>query len=123
MNEIASEQVHGKQQNHDGQKSQCFHWEDYIPASIFSSSLNITHALRIVCQILRVSKSLDRQLAEFLRKTRGELSYAKFAKKTGISHMTLFRIEKGEHHLTLDKLETVMRKLKIRLSDIFPNEF
>ncbi len=61
-------------------------------------------------------------MALYLRKARGELSYAQFAKKTGISHMTLFRIEKGEHHLTLDKLETVMRKLKIRLRDIFPDE-
>jgi len=69
-----------------------------------------------------VRKSLDRQLALFLRKTRGEMSYVQFAKKTGISHMTLFRVEKGEHHLTIDKLETVMRKLKVRLPDIFPDE-
>jgi transcriptional regulator with XRE-family HTH domain len=66
---------------------------------------------------------MDRQLALFLRKTRGELSYAQFAKKTGISHMTLFRIEKGEHHLTIDKLETVMHKLKVRLRDIFPDQY
>ena len=65
---------------------------------------------------------MDRQLALFLRKTRGELSYAQFAQKTGVSHMTLFRIEKGEHHLTIDKLETVMRKLKVHLRDIFPDE-
>ena len=65
---------------------------------------------------------MDRQLAQFLRKTRGELSYAQFAKKTGVSHMTLFRIEKGEHRLTVDKLETVMRKLKVRLKDIFPDD-
>ncbi len=65
-------------------------------------------------------KSLDRQLAEFLRKQRGELSYAQFAKKTGISHMTLYRVEKGEHHLTIDKLDTVLRKLKLRVSDVFP---
>ena len=67
--------------------------------------------------------SLDVQLAKFLRKARGEMSYAQFSKKIGISHMTLYRIEKGEHHLTLNKLETVMGKLKIRLSDIFPEEF
>ena len=36
--------------------------------------------------------------------------------------MTLFRIEKGEHHLTLNKLETLLNKLKIRLSDVFPEE-
>jgi transcriptional regulator with XRE-family HTH domain len=66
---------------------------------------------------------MDHQLAQFLRKTRGELSYAQFARKTGISHMTLFRIEKGEHHLTIDKLETVMHKLKVRLRDIFPDQY
>jgi transcriptional regulator with XRE-family HTH domain len=62
-------------------------------------------------------------LAAFLKKKRGALSYAHFSKKTGVSHTTLHRIERGEHHLTLDKLETMLVKLKIRLSDIFPNEF
>ncbi len=68
-------------------------------------------------------RNLDKQLAKFLRKERGDLSYAKFAKKTGISYQTLYRIEHGEHRLTLDKLETVLMKLKIRLKDIFPDEF
>lgn len=68
-------------------------------------------------------RNLDKQLAKFLRKQRGNLSYAEFAKKTGVSHQTLFRIEHGEHRLTLDKLETILIKLKIRLKHIFPNEF
>lgn len=68
-------------------------------------------------------RNLDRQLAAFLRKRRGSLSYAQFAKLTGLSHQTLFRIEHGEHHLTLDKLEAVLNKLKIRLKDIFPGEY
>jgi transcriptional regulator with XRE-family HTH domain len=70
-----------------------------------------------------VRRNLDKQLAKFLRKERGNLSYAEFAKKAGISHQTLFRIEHSEHHLTLDKLETILVKLKIRLKDVFPNEF
>jgi len=70
-----------------------------------------------------VQRNLDRQLAKFLRKERGGLSYAKFAKMTGVSYQTLYRIEHGEHHLTLDKLETVLVKLKFRLKDIFPNEY
>jgi transcriptional regulator with XRE-family HTH domain len=70
-----------------------------------------------------VQRNLDRQLAKFLRKERGNLSYAKFAKKVGVSYQTLFRIEHGEHHLTLDKLEIILIKLKIRLKDVFPNEF
>lgn len=69
-----------------------------------------------------MQRNLDRQLAKFLRKERGELSYAQFARKTGISHQTLYRIEHGEHHLTLDKLETILVKLRIRLKDIFPDE-
>ena len=39
------------------------------------------------------------------------------------SHLTPFRIDKGEHHLTLNKLETLLNKLKIRLSGVFPEEF
>ena len=66
---------------------------------------------------------MDVQLGKYLRKARGELSYAQFSKKTGVSHTTLHRLERGEHHLTLSKLETVMNKLKIRLSDIFPEEY
>jgi transcriptional regulator with XRE-family HTH domain len=70
-----------------------------------------------------VRKSLDVQLAKYLRKARGEMSYATFEKKTGISHTSLHRLERGELHLTLNKLETVMNKLRIKLSDIFPDEF
>jgi transcriptional regulator with XRE-family HTH domain len=70
-----------------------------------------------------VRRNLDKKLATFLRKARGDLSYAVFAKKTGLSHQTLFRIEHGEHHLTLDKLDTVLSKLKIHLRDIYPDEF
>jgi transcriptional regulator with XRE-family HTH domain len=66
---------------------------------------------------------LDRQLASFLRKTRGNLSYAGFSKKVGLSHTTLHRIERGEHHLTLNKLETILVKLGVRLKDVFPNEY
>jgi transcriptional regulator with XRE-family HTH domain len=68
-------------------------------------------------------QSLDMQLAKYLRKARGELSYAQFSKKVGISHTTLHRLERKELHLTLNKLETVMGRLKVKLSDIFPEQF
>jgi transcriptional regulator with XRE-family HTH domain len=68
-------------------------------------------------------KSFDGQLAQFVRKARGEMSYARFAKKTGLAAMTLFRVEKREIHLSLDKLETMVNKLRIKLSDVFPDEF
>jgi transcriptional regulator with XRE-family HTH domain len=69
-----------------------------------------------------VRRNLDRQLATFLKRERGSLSYAAFSKKTGLSHTTIHRIERGEHHLTLNKLETALNKLKVRLKDIFPDE-
>jgi transcriptional regulator with XRE-family HTH domain len=69
------------------------------------------------------NRNLDGDLAKFLRKQRGEMSYVEFAKKIGVGHMTARRLESGDHHITLKKLQTVMDKLKIRLSDIFPSEF
>ncbi|HEX5218802.1 MAG TPA: helix-turn-helix transcriptional regulator [Verrucomicrobiae bacterium] len=70
-----------------------------------------------------MQRHLDRQLAKFLRKARGDMSYAVFAKRIGVSHTTLHRIERGEQHITLDKLETILVKLKVRMSDVFPDEF
>jgi transcriptional regulator with XRE-family HTH domain len=40
-----------------------------------------------------------------------------------VSHTTLHRIERGEHHITLDKLETILSRLKIKLKDVFPDEY
>jgi transcriptional regulator with XRE-family HTH domain len=51
------------------------------------------------------------------------MSYVQFAKKIGVSHMTARRLESGEHHITLRTLETVMRRMSIKLSDIFPEQF
>ena len=70
-----------------------------------------------------MQRNFDRQLARYLRKARGSLSYADFAKKVGVSHTTLHRIERGEHHITLDKLETILVKLKATLKDVFPDEY
>ncbi len=68
-------------------------------------------------------RDLDKQLAKFLRQQRGDLSYAQFARKVGLPHTTLHRIERGEHRITLWKLEVILDKLKVKLSDIFPGEF
>lgn len=70
-----------------------------------------------------MQRNLDRQLAKFLRRRRGSLSYADFARRVGVSYTTLHRIERGEHHLTLNKLETILNRLNIKLKDVFPDEF
>lgn len=67
-------------------------------------------------------RNLDKQLAIFLRKKRGNLSHAEFAKKANISHQTLFRIEHGKQHLTLHTLEKMLINLNLRLKDVFPDE-
>ena len=66
---------------------------------------------------------MDRQLARYLRRARGSLSYADFAKQVGVSHTTLHRIERGEHHITLSKLETMLGRLRVKLKDVFPDEY
>jgi len=70
-----------------------------------------------------VKRNLDREFALFMRKARASLSYAQFAKKVGVSHTTLHRTERGEHHITLNKLETILGRLKIKLKDVFPEEY
>jgi len=70
-----------------------------------------------------VHRNLDREIARYLRKARGSLSYADFSKKVGVSYTTLHRIERGEHHITLNKLETILNRLKIKLKDVFPEEY
>ncbi len=70
-----------------------------------------------------MQRNLDREFARYLRKARGSLSYAAFAKKVGVSHTTLHRIERGEHHITLSKLETILGRLRVKLKDVFPEEY
>jgi transcriptional regulator with XRE-family HTH domain len=70
-----------------------------------------------------VQKSFDVQLAKYLKKARGEQSYEQFSKKTGLPRMTIYRLEHGEHHITLRRLQPVLAKLKVRLSDVFPEEY
>lgn len=63
---------------------------------------------------------LHKQLGEFLRKQRGEATYAQFARRLGISDSTLHRLELGQQNVTLKTLEILADKLKCKVSDIFP---
>jgi DNA-binding Xre family transcriptional regulator len=64
-------------------------------------------------------KRLANQLAAFLRKRRGDLTYQQFARKTGLSDSTLHRLELGEQNITLDTLEQLCDRLKCSISEIF----
>ena len=63
---------------------------------------------------------LDQQLGDFLRKKRGEATFAEFGRKVGMSASTLYRLENGQQSITLQKLEHVLERLKCTLADVFP---
>jgi len=66
-----------------------------------------------------VDKKLDRQLAAFLRRKRGEMTYAQFSRKVGLPPSTLFRLENTQQSITLSKLEGVIARLKSSVRDVF----
>ena len=71
----------------------------------------------------RVRSSLEKHLGRFLRKQRGGMAFAAFSRKTGLPPSTLHRLESGAQSLTLGRLEQLMKKLRVRLADIFPEEW
>lgn len=74
------------------------------------------------CSLRSVRKSLDQQLAEFLRQKRGKMTYAHFSRKTGLPLSTIFRLENCEQSITLGRLDRVLARLKCKLSDVFAEE-
>jgi DNA-binding Xre family transcriptional regulator len=66
-----------------------------------------------------MATSMQRKLALFLRKKRGNLSYPAFARKLGVSSSSLHRMEMGDQNVTLKTLEYLLKRLKCRAGDIF----
>ena len=62
---------------------------------------------------------LDKKLAAFLKKQRGEMSFAAFSKKTGFSPSMLFRLENCEQSVTLGRLQQLMDRLKCTIDEVF----
>lgn len=63
--------------------------------------------------------SLEKQLAAFLRKKRGDMTFAQFSKKLGLPASTLHRLEQCQQSITLGRLQQIMSRLKCGLADIF----
>ena len=61
----------------------------------------------------------DRLLSEYLRKTRGNQTVRAFARKIGLTHGTLHRIENLQQSLTVGKLGQIMEKLDCSWAEIF----
>ena len=62
---------------------------------------------------------LERELGLFLRKKRGNLTYAEFAKKLGLPQSTLYRLENGVQSITLRRLQQIMKRLNVSIWQIF----
>jgi transcriptional regulator with XRE-family HTH domain len=68
---------------------------------------------------LRGMHMYDRLLSEYLRKSRGDQTVRAFARKIGLTHGTLHRIENLQQSLTIGKLGQVMEKLDCSWEEIF----
>jgi len=73
----------------------------------------------LAAQTADMAASMQKQLGQFLRKQRGEMSYPAFARKVGISSSSLHRMEMGEQNVTLKTLEHILKRFKCTVSDIF----
>jgi transcriptional regulator with XRE-family HTH domain len=69
-----------------------------------------------------VSEKLERQLAAFLRKKRGDMTFAQFSRKLGLPPSTLHRLETCQQSVTLRRLQQIMNRLKSSITDIFPTD-
>jgi DNA-binding Xre family transcriptional regulator len=48
------------------------------------------------------------------------MTYARFSRIAGLPPSTLHRLENGTQSLTLKKLEQMFKRLKCKVSDVFP---
>jgi transcriptional regulator with XRE-family HTH domain len=62
---------------------------------------------------------LEKRLAAFVKKARGEMSYADFGAKTDLSKSSVFEIEQGTHSITLATVEKIARGLRVSIKDMF----
>jgi DNA-binding Xre family transcriptional regulator len=71
---------------------------------------------------LFVAVSLQKQLGQYLRKKRGDMTYPAFSRKLGISSSSLHRMEMGEQNVTLATLEQLLKRLKCTVADMFTDK-
>ena len=94
-----------------------------MPESKHGTEENIPHPGWTIRHDDGVRRSLEKHLGQFLRQQRGAMTFAEFARKTGLPPSTLHRLESGGQSLTLGRLQQIMTRLKVRLADIFPAEW
>jgi DNA-binding Xre family transcriptional regulator len=73
----------------------------------------------LAAQTAEMAASMHKQLGQFLRKRRGEMTLSAYARKLGISSSSLHRMEMGEQNVTLTTLERLLKRLKCSAGDVF----
>jgi len=68
-----------------------------------------------------VAASMQKQLGQYLRKRRGEMTLPAYARKLGVSSSSLHRMELGEQNVTLKTLELLLKRLKCNAAEVFNN--
>jgi len=63
--------------------------------------------------------ALSEKLAKNLKKRRGELTQAEFARKLGISRPTLNRLESASQNTTINTLDQISKSLNCKVGDLF----
>ena len=64
--------------------------------------------------------NLAKRLARRLQELRGDIPLVQYSEKLGISKSSLARLEQGDQNVSLKTLETLCRKLKCDVWDLFP---
>jgi transcriptional regulator with XRE-family HTH domain len=64
---------------------------------------------------------LRKQLAEFMKRKRGDQTLQQFARRMGLSDSSLQRIEMMEQNVTIDAIQHIPDRLRCKFSDIFPD--
>jgi len=62
---------------------------------------------------------LEKKLARTLRRLRGDTTQRDFAKKLGIDHGSLNRIEQAKQNVTIKTLHKLCERLKCNIADLF----
>jgi len=76
----------------------------------------------LAAMLFYVPRKLRSQLGVFLKQKRGELTFAQFSRRIGVSKSTLQRLEQGEQNITVDMLEHLLSKFSAGMSEVFPED-
>ncbi len=70
-------------------------------------------------EVSKPPTKLDQTFAAYIKRQRGDRSFAAFAKEIGLDPGSLHRLERGEQSITLGRLTRVLKRLNASLEDVF----